>query len=522
MIASTLIDNAPWSKTWSAAIREPATEFEPTELEVIEGEIPADLQGRLFQNGPGRLERGGQRVGHWFDGDGAILGVKFEAGRAHATYRYVQTAGYQAEEKAARYLSKSYGMLAPGAWPLRMLAPFKNAANTAVLPLSDRLLALWEGGLPHALDLETLDTLGLDTLSGSLKPHQSYSAHPKIDPTTGEIFNFAVQPGPMTQLCLYRSDASGKVQQQSQLPLRGVPLIHDMVLAGPYVLICIPPVRMQLVPALMNLKSFSESLAWRPELGTEVLIFDRQTLNLLSRSTAEPWFQWHYANGHVNEAGEIVVDVVRYEDFSVHEQLRTVAAGYVDGILGGQLWRMAIDPHTAALISQRLLYEGTCEFPAVPPRQVGQKTEAIYFVTHTGFVNHTGNKTIAESGQFSAGHSSGAEGTALRDNCGELVGAIAQLNPETQAINILDCGHHYYPFSPIYAGRESRSLGPDSNTKTEQGWILSLIYNGSSHQSELWILDSETWETPRCKLKLPVVIPFGFHGSWIDFARSSP
>jgi len=39
--------------------------------------IPEGLRGSLYRNGPARLERGGVRVGHWFDGDGAILAVHF-------------------------------------------------------------------------------------------------------------------------------------------------------------------------------------------------------------------------------------------------------------------------------------------------------------------------------------------------------------------------------------------------------------------------------------------------------------
>lgn len=51
----------------------------------------------------------------------------------------------------------------------------KNPANTSVMALPDKLLAMWEGGPPHALDLQTLDTFGLGTL-GKLKAHSAYSA----------------------------------------------------------------------------------------------------------------------------------------------------------------------------------------------------------------------------------------------------------------------------------------------------------------------------------------------------------
>ncbi|HEY9891939.1 MAG TPA: carotenoid oxygenase family protein, partial [Candidatus Sericytochromatia bacterium] len=44
-------------------------------IEDIEGEIPADLKGTLFRNGPGLLEVNGQRIHHPFDGDGMISAI---------------------------------------------------------------------------------------------------------------------------------------------------------------------------------------------------------------------------------------------------------------------------------------------------------------------------------------------------------------------------------------------------------------------------------------------------------------
>jgi carotenoid cleavage dioxygenase-like enzyme len=44
---------------WGRAILQPATEFAPTVLPVLEGKIPDGLQGVLYRNGPARLERVG-------------------------------------------------------------------------------------------------------------------------------------------------------------------------------------------------------------------------------------------------------------------------------------------------------------------------------------------------------------------------------------------------------------------------------------------------------------------------------
>jgi carotenoid cleavage dioxygenase-like enzyme len=225
------------SESWAKAIAKPASEFPLTQLSTISGSIPENLKGSLYRNGPGRLERGGVQVGHWFDGDGAILAVHFADGQARATYRYVQSKGYLEEEHADKLIYGNYGMTATGAWWQRFGKASKNVANTSVISLPDKLLALWEGGLPHALDLETLETYGLEN-------HLPYSAHPKRDPKTGEIFNFGVSYGKNATLNIYRSDRTGKLLKKGQTNLQGLSMVHDFVLAGDYLIFCVPPLRM--------------------------------------------------------------------------------------------------------------------------------------------------------------------------------------------------------------------------------------------------------------------------------------
>jgi len=103
------------------------------------------------------LERGGVRVGHWFDGDGAILAVNFTDAGATGLYRYVQTDGYK-EEAAAEQLYGNYGMTAPGP----IWNQWLKQSRTQPIPQCWRCrINYWHCGkvtTPHALDLETLET----------------------------------------------------------------------------------------------------------------------------------------------------------------------------------------------------------------------------------------------------------------------------------------------------------------------------------------------------------------------------
>jgi len=463
-------------KSWAKPLAVPAAEFPLTQLSVKSGKIPAGFRGTLYRNGPARLQRAGVSAGHWFDGDGAILAVHFTDVGAAAVYRYVQTAGYQAEEKADKFLYTNYGMTAPGPIWLRWTKPIKNAANTSVLGLPDRLLALWEGGPPHSLDLQTLETIGIDNL-GTLEGEFSYSAHCKRDPISGNIYNFGVVHGATTKLNVYKSDSTGKVVQKATVALDGIPLIHDFVLAGKYLVFFVPPVRLKVLPVLAGISSYGDSFEWKPELGTQILVVDAETLCLVSRSETDPWFQWHFANGFVQEDGDVAVDFVRLADFKSNQRLKEVATGETQTNAEGILCRVHLNPQTGKVTATEELLDKPCEFPVVPASEIGQASRYVYLAMYRPDV----------------------------DIVAERYGAIARLDTENHNLTIADLGENRYPTEPIYV--------PD--IFSEKGWIVTVIYDGNSDKSEVWIFDSDAIDrAPICQLELPGVIPLGFHGTW--------
>ncbi len=470
--------NKKLTKTaWAGAIAQPAQEFPPTQLQILSGQIPEGLRGTLYRNGPARLERGVTSVGHWFDGDGAILAVHFTDVGATAVYRYVQTEGYKEEAAANQLLYGNYGMTAPGPIWNQWLKPIKNAANTSVLALPNKLLALWEVGNPYTLDLQTLNTLGQDDL-GDLKNNLPYSAHPKIDPKTGEIFNFGVSVGLNGILNIYKSDSTGKIRQKTSFQLEGFPLVHDFVLAGQYLVFFVPPVRLNILQVLTGFNSYSDGLTWKPQIGTQILVFDRESLSLVSRGETEPWFQWHFANGYIDAGGSVIVDIARYEDFQTNQYLKEVATGETHTAAMSQLWRAHLNPQTGQVTSIQPLLERFCEFPVVPQQYVGQASPHTYLSVFR-------------------------QGTDISQ---EILNAIARFDHKTDTLTEANMGENRYPSEPIYT---PNAHNPD------QGWIITVIYDGNTDSSEVWVFDSDHLdEEPICRLGLPGVIPHSFHGTW--------
>lgn len=464
------------SKAWAKSVLHTAKGFAPTPLSILSGAIPVGLRGSLYRNGPARLERGGIHVGHWFDGDGAVLGVHFTDSGATGVYQYVQTKEFQEEERAGRFIYGGYGMLPSGGILHRFTKAVKNAANTSVLAFPDRLLALWEGGHPHALDLATLETQGLDNLGG-LPASFMFSAHPKRDAQTGEVYNFGMSFGKPLTLNLYRLDAQGNLKQRSQYPICNIPLIHDFVLAGQYLLFFISPLRLQPLQFLLKSKSFSDAFSWQPEQGTQILVFDRDSLELVSQGEAEPWFQWHFGNGCVDADGNVVVDIIRHEDFNTNEFLREVAFGNAKTKASSSLWQIRLNPQTGKVIELHSLLDRDCEFPIVKQTEVGQPWRYTYLSVH-------------RPGDSSPG----------------VFGAIARFDQQSGELIEADCGEECYPAEPLYA--------PDAYNR-DQGWIVTVVYDGKTDQSEVWIFDSDRLnDAPVCRLALPEVIPIGFHGTW--------
>jgi len=415
-------------------------------------------------------------MGHWFDGDGAILAVHFTESGAAALYRYIQTAGYLAESEAGELLYGNYGMTAPGPIWNQWLRSVKNTANTSVIALPDRLLALWEGGKPHALDLQTLATIGTDDLSG-LEGDWSYSAHPKRDAKTGELFNFGVSPGRNAVLHLYRSSPTGEIRQKAAIALEGVPLVHDFAMAGPYLVFCIPPVRLSLLPVLSGLSSYSDALTWKPELGTKILVVDRETLKVVSQGQTDPWYQWHFGHADLDTDGSVAIDLVRYPDFQTNQYLKEVATGQTQTAAKGTLWQLRLDPQSGRVQSMQEWCDRGCEFPTMPLTQ-GGTGRSTYLSVHT---------SQAEIGQ-------------------ELFGTIARFDHATSTLIEADLGENRYPMEPLYA--------PDADNP-QQGWVLTVVFDGNIDTSEVWIFDSDRLaEAPVCRLGLPKKIPLGFHGTW--------
>jgi carotenoid cleavage dioxygenase-like enzyme len=130
-------------------------ECDARHLKVL-GELPRELNGTLYRNGPNpQFESPGA---HWFVGDGMLHAFHLENGRASYRNRWIRTPKWLAEHDAGRALFGGFGRKlsdAPASTPQD-----GGVANTNIIFHAGRLLALEEDHLPTEIEPGTLDRLG--------------------------------------------------------------------------------------------------------------------------------------------------------------------------------------------------------------------------------------------------------------------------------------------------------------------------------------------------------------------------
>ena len=120
-----------------------------------------------------------------------VCALRFERGRVCFTNRFVRSHKFVAEETAGRPIFRTFGTAFEADQIKRGIA-LESPVNVSVYPYGGRLLAFGEQGLPWELDPLTLETRGVFTFGDRLNDVSPFSAHPKFDPATGEMFNFGV------------------------------------------------------------------------------------------------------------------------------------------------------------------------------------------------------------------------------------------------------------------------------------------------------------------------------------------
>ena len=449
--------------------------FEDTQ---IEGDVPSDVRGTFFRNGPGRQRIGETNYGHWFDGDGMLCAFGFNERGVHFQNRYVRTPKYVAETEAQAVRYRGFGTQLPGGVLGNLGRPTGNPANTNTIWHGGQLLALYEGGKPWGVDPATLATTGEVNFDGALKRPEVFSAHGKVHNRTGDYINFGAGvtgiglKGPKPCLHIYRINAGGELYKRNAVPIETFPFCHDFALTDKYAVFFMGSIVFDsILPVVLGAKSISDQIGFKPSVPMQVLVVDLDTLEEVKRFETDPGAMIHFGNAY-DRGDEVVVDGMYASDFEANATLTDVFNP--DGRFnGGTYKRYVLNMQTGAMGAETVC-EVESEFPTFNPHYGGVENS----VTYTACSVYTGANSFFNG--------------------------IQRITHDGDA-QLVELPKGVYGAEPMFAQAHGA-------TREDDGYLLEVVYNGWTHQSELHIFRADDLTDHRCTLKLPHHIPHQFHG----------
>jgi carotenoid cleavage dioxygenase-like enzyme len=433
-----------------------AEEVTTTSLRVT-GNIPPELNGRYLRNGPNPLAVEDAQRHHWFMGHGMVHGVCLAHGRAQwYRNRWVRSAELVealGEDMAGRTLAVSN--------------------NTHVIGLADRTWALVEAGSPPVELTAELDTLGVNAFFSTLVDG-GFSAHPKVDPDTGDLhamcYSWAVWGD---HLQYVHVGVDGKVRRTVDIPVPGAPMVHDMSLTANYAVVYDLPVTVDLE---MVMAGAPFPFAWNDDYQSRVGLLPRTGgASDIIWCEAPSCYVFHPMNAYEDSDGCVVIDLCRYS--RMFDRDRNGPFG--DSV--ATLDRWTIDPRARRVSETRIDDRGQ-EFPRCHPALSSKPYRFGYSVA----VTDGGFPRIFKH-DLKAGASVAFE---------------------------LGAGRH--AGEPYFVPRTGAAAEDD-------GYLMCFVFDASTERSELVILDARDHAAPPlARIHLPARVPYGFHGSWIADGVAGP
>jgi carotenoid cleavage dioxygenase-like enzyme len=429
----------------------------------VTGEVPTGLRGMFVRNGPNPQFAPRGRY-HPFDGDGMLHAVYFDENGLRYRNRWIESRGLLAERVRGHAL---YGGLAEFAMPdadvIAEGGMIKNTGNTHTLRHAGRILAVMEACPPTMLDhdLETLGELDYGGLVGSC------TAHPKIDPVTGEMVFFGYSPFP-PYLRYHVVDASGALVHSADIDLPNPIMIHDFAVTEHHVVFLDAPALFD-AEAMMHGGSM---VRWAPDEGTRIGVMPRRGTSADIRwFDVENQYVVHFFNAW--ETGNRVE--VRAPRFS-----SMPGAFEFDDPTGKEAplpWSWSIDLD-AGTVQDAQTDDRNGEFPRVNDDFATRPTRYLYNCT-------------ARTWEFEF----------------EFHGVV-KYDTETGAATEWFYGDHEVSGEHVFA--------PDpAGDAEDDGWLMTFVIDRTNDRTDLVILDArDVAAGPLARIHLPRRVPIGFHANW--------
>lgn len=421
----------------------------------VKGAIPPELDGRYIRIGPNPITPPHAASHHWFLGDGMVHGVRLQGGRA-LWYRN-------------RWIRSNAVSRALGEPPAPGPRHFSDTVNTNVVGHGGKTWALVEaGGYPVELGDE-LQTVAHNPFDGSLKG--SFSAHGHLDTRTGDLHAICYEGPDQNTLRHVVVGADGQVKREEPIAVRHGPSVHDCMITEHFVLVLDLPVTFSMSALVAG---YGFPYQWNPAHPARVGVLGKTAPGSeIVWCEVDPCYVFHPCNAFETADGRITLDVVAHATMFDDSKIGPSAAA-------SAFERWTIDPRAHRVVRQPIDAEAQ-EFPRPDERLIGKPYRYAYTV---------GLKRESE-GQF------------VNDQ-------------RLFKHDLVEGGKQVHDFGLDHHASEFVFLPRHAGAAEDEGWLMGYVVDAATQTTDFVILDAAHFaDAPQAVVRLPHVIPAGFHGNWV-------
>lgn len=453
------------------------------------GEIPEQLHGTFHRVHPDQQFPPMFENDQFFNGDGMISLFRFRGGKVDFRQRYAQTDKFKLEREAGKALFGAYRN--PATDDASVKGRIRGTANTNAIVHAGRLLALKEDSPALVMDPLTLETDGYTDWGGKCHS-QTFTAHPKIDPVTGNMCAFSyASKGLLTRDCTYMEiSPSGELLREVWFEVPYYCMMHDFGVTEDYAVF-------HIVPSTSNWERLEQKL---PHFGFDTTL--PVYLGILPRNGDGKDMKWfkspnlfcsHVMNAF-NDGSKIYFDtpVAKNNMFPFFPDIHGAPYKPEEAMSYMTRWCVDFNSKGEDFESSERLTDMIGEFPRIDDRYATQ--------------NHGYGWLLVTDPSMPF------EGPGARAS-GFLANKLGFMDFRSGRQSAWFCGPQSIIQEPCFVPRRPDSAEGD-------GYIIALVDNVVRNISELVILDAQRVEEgPVGKLRLPFRMRSGLHGNWCDDSR---